>query len=83
VIVDFHPHVLKQLQQVPRPVLAAALKAIVALAENPRPPGCVKLVGGRSDWRIRIGDHRVIYEVDDTKNVVTVFSVAHRGEVYR
>ena len=81
--VDFHPNVLKHLQQVPRPVLAATLKVIVGLAEDPRPAGCVKLVGGRDDWRIRIGDHRIIYAIDDTKHLVTVFSVAHRSDVYR
>jgi mRNA interferase RelE/StbE len=39
------------------------IPAIRALAETPRPPGCRKLVGSRSDYRIRIGDYRVIYEV--------------------
>ncbi|MGH8566677.1 MAG: type II toxin-antitoxin system RelE family toxin [Gammaproteobacteria bacterium] len=42
--------------------------AIKALAETPRPPGCRKLVSSRDDYRIRIGDYRVIYEVDDKDN---------------
>lgn len=81
--IDFHPDVFKQLQQLPRPVFTAALKAIVALANEPRPVGCVKLAGSASDWRIRIGEYRIVYEVNDKQGTVTVFSVAHRREVYR
>ena len=42
-----------------------------ALSQNPRPTGCKKIAGSRSDWRIRIGDYRVIYEIDDRTKVVT------------
>jgi mRNA interferase RelE/StbE len=81
--IDFHPDVFKQLQQLPRPVFTAALKAIVALAGEPRPAGCVKLAGSTNDWRVRIGEYRIVYEIDDKAGRVTVFSVAHRREVYR
>jgi len=81
--IDFHPDVFKQLQQLPRPVFTAALKAIVALANEARPAGCVKLAGSANDWRIRIGEYRIVYEINDKKATVTVFSVAHRREVYR
>lgn len=56
---------------------------IKALAKEPRPPGCRKITGSRSDWRIRIGDYRVIYEVDEKKKVVKVMRVRHRREAYR
>lgn len=81
--IEFHPDVFKQLQQLPRPVFTAALRAIVALAGQPRPPGVVKLAGSRSDWRIRIGEYRIVYSIDDATQTVTVFRVAHRGDVYR
>jgi mRNA interferase RelE/StbE len=81
--VEFHPDVFKQLQQLPRPVFAAALRAIVGLANQPRPAGAVKLVGGKNDWRVRIGEYRIVYEVDDQAQTVTVFRVAHRSDVYR
>jgi mRNA interferase RelE/StbE len=81
--IDFHPDVFKQLQQLPRPVFTAALKAIVALANEPRPTGCVKLTGSGNDWRVRIGEYRTGYEINDELGTVTVFSVAHRREVYR
>ena len=56
---------------------------IQALAQDPRPAGCRKLVGSESDWRIRIGDYRVVYEIDDAEEVVRVFRVRHRREAYR
>ena len=57
--------------------------AIQALATNPRPPGCRKLAGSKSDWRIRVGDYRVVYEIADAIRVVRVNRVRHRREVYR
>lgn len=56
--------------------------AIGALAEDPRPPGCLKLTG-RDGWRIRAGEYRVVYEIDDGRRMVTVFHVGHRRDVYR
>ena len=57
--------------------------AIMALADAPRPPGCRKLVGRDEQWRIRVGDWRVIYRIDDGRLVVMVVEVGTRGEVYR
>jgi len=79
----FHPAVYKQLQQLPRTVFTAALSAIIALSHNPRPAGVKKLVGGRSDWRIRIGEYRIVYEIDDSSTTVTVLGVAHRRDAYQ
>jgi mRNA interferase RelE/StbE len=59
------------------------IAALNGLAQNPRPPGCRKLTGTKSDWRIRVGDYRVIYEIADVIRVVRVHRVRHRGEVYR
>ena len=59
------------------------IAAIQALARNPRPPACRKLVGATSDWRIRVGDYRVVYEIADEIRVVRVNRVRHRREVYR
>jgi mRNA interferase RelE/StbE len=57
--------------------------AMQALATNPRPPGCRKLAGSRNDWRIRVGDYRVVYEIADEIRVVRINRVRHRREVYR
>ncbi len=59
------------------------ISAIRGLATIPRPPGCRKLAGGKNDWRIRVGDYRVIYEIADEIRVVRVNRVRHRREVYR
>jgi mRNA interferase RelE/StbE len=57
--------------------------AIAGLAKNPRPTGCRKLVGAKDDWRIRIGDYRVIYQIADSVRIVRINRVRHRLEVYR
>jgi len=59
------------------------IAAIQALATNPRPSGCRKLAGSKSDWRIRVGDYRVVYEIADAIRVVRVNRVRHRREIYR
>ena len=55
---------------------------ISALAGNARPRGCRKLTG-REGWRIRVGNYRVIYEIDDKTQTVTVLHVGHRRDIYR
>lgn len=53
------------------------------LAGAPRPPGCKKLKGGDNEWRIRVGDYRIVYEVDDAAKTVDVTRIAHRREAYK
>jgi len=57
-------------------------RAIAGLRENPRPAGCRKLVGSESDWRIRVGEYRVVYEID-VRTVVRVFRIRHRKDAYK
>ena len=56
---------------------------IEALAEDPRPAGCEKLAGHSDRYRVRQGDYRIVYSVDDTERVVLIVKVGHRREVYR
>jgi len=56
---------------------------IEALAKNPRPSGCRKITGSKSDWRIRFRDYRIIYEIDEEEKAVRVMRVRHRREAYR
>jgi mRNA interferase RelE/StbE len=72
----------KELAQLPPTAYGRVKTAILKLSENPRPKGCRKLAG-REGWRIRVGDYRVIYEIDDEQQIVTVLHVGHRGDVYR
>ena len=57
-------------------------RKILTLADNPRPAGCKKLRGYKDQWRIRVGDWRVVYLIDDEAKLITIMRVAHRREVY-
>ena len=59
------------------------LAKVMALSADPRPPGSVKLAGQSALWRIRLGDYRIIYQIQDLRLVVTVVKVGHRRDVYR
>ena len=71
----------KELAALPKTDYERVRDAIVALAENPRPVGCKKLTG-REGWRIRSGDYRAIYEIDDAQKRVTVLHIGNRRDVY-
>jgi mRNA interferase RelE/StbE len=81
--VFFHPDVLKQLQRLPRTEFETALQTIIALSHDPRPTGAKKLVGGAGDWRVRFGQYRVVYSVDDKAAEIVIFVVAKRSDAYR
>ena len=81
--IQFHPAVFQQLHGLPRAVFPSVLRAIVALADDPRPNGATKLVGSQRDWRVRAGEYRTVYEIDDAAQTVTILRVAHRRDVYR
>ncbi|MCL4369091.1 MAG: type II toxin-antitoxin system RelE/ParE family toxin [Actinobacteria bacterium] len=66
------------LKHLPRTVARDLIAAIQALAENPRPIGCRKIANRETEWRIRVGDYRVVYEVEDAHQVVRVLRAGHR-----
>jgi mRNA interferase RelE/StbE len=72
----------KELDALDDPVFARLDRKILALADEPRPAGCKKLKGYKDQWRVRVGDWRVLYIIDDATRTVTVTHVAHRREVY-
>lgn len=71
----------KALQKLPGIAYARMVAALRNLAQDPRPAGCKKLKG-REAWRIRIGDYRAIYEVEDDKLIVLIISIGHRKDIY-
>lgn len=74
----------KQMSAVRDVRLRGALEAaILDLADTPRPAGCLKMAGRDELWRIRVGDWRVVYRIEDARLVVLVIAVAPRGGVYR
>jgi mRNA interferase RelE/StbE len=81
--IQFHPGVLKQLQRLPRAEFERALQTIIGLSHDPRPSGAKKLVGSANDWRVRFGQYRIVYSIDDAARELTVFIVAKRSDAYR
>ncbi len=80
--VELKPSARKELESLPDRVLARVVSKLEALAHDTRPAGCKKLKGYRDQWRIRIGDWRVVYIIDDQTRLVSVTRIAHRREVY-
>jgi mRNA interferase RelE/StbE len=72
----------KELADLPSRDYERIREGISALAQSPRPLGCRKLTG-REGWRIRVGDYRVIYEINDAQQAVTVLHIGHRRDVYK
>lgn len=59
------------------------MNALRGLENEPRPPGSVKLQGERELYRVRVGDYRVVYQIQDAALVVLVVRIGHRREIYR
>jgi mRNA interferase RelE/StbE len=75
--------VQKQLDALPDDVYERISEKIEQLAENPRPDGVVKLKGSDSEYRIRIGDYRVRYKINDSELIVLLVQCKHRKDSYR
>ncbi|MCZ7626248.1 MAG: plasmid stabilization protein [Candidatus Methylomirabilota bacterium] len=75
------PRAQRDLNRLRGKTWARVKEALAALAQTPRPSGCVKLATGA--WRIRVGDIRVLYDVDDKARTIEVLRVKHRRESYR
>jgi mRNA interferase RelE/StbE len=75
---------LKQLHRLQKQVVRKIDTTIIKLGENPRPPGVKKMKGVSEDlYRIRVGDYRIIYSIEDVIKLVDVRQVGHRKDIYR
>jgi mRNA interferase RelE/StbE len=72
----------KELKELSNSLIARIAPRLENLAANPRPLGCKKLKGGDKEWRIRVGDYRVVYTIDDETLLVEVTRIRHRSEAY-
>ena len=72
----------KELDRLPAKIHKNVSSRILALENSPRPPGALKLQGG-DGYRLRVGDYRVLYTIDDSTRRVFIYSIAHRREAYR
>lgn len=77
------PAAEREWRKLPREVRTRVNRAMSALEDTPRPRGAIKLSGSSDRWRIRVGDYRVIYRIDDAAREVTILRIAHRRQVYR
>ena len=74
----------RDLDQLPRDMLARIDAKLTSLARNPRPRGASKLAGkAGGGWRVRAGDYRILYTIDDASETVSVYRVRPRSDVYR
>ncbi|MDQ3608356.1 MAG: type II toxin-antitoxin system RelE/ParE family toxin [Actinomycetota bacterium] len=81
--VTLAPPAARQLRKFDPQVRRRIQAALELLAAEPRPPAATQLVGGSGEWRVRTGDYRIIYEIEDDQLLVLVLRVGHRREVYR
>ena len=73
---------LRRLRKTHHSLIEQIQKAITGLAANPRPPGAKRLVN-RAEWRIRVSDFRILYEIEDVGQTVTIAPIANRRDVYK
>ena len=71
--------VQRALDRIREPDFSRVAQTILRLEDNPRPPGCRKL-HGKDGWRVRVGNWRVIYHIDDQERVVTIVEIKRRRE---
>jgi len=80
--VEISKTVIKYLEKLPLDIYNRLKKTILDLEENPRPHGCEKM-SGKNAYRIRVGDYRIIYKIEDKILLITIIDAGHRREVYR
>ena len=80
---EIKPSAQKELDPLDDAVYTRIDRKILALADNPRPAGCKKLSGYKDHWRVRVGDWRVLYTIDDQAKLINITRIAHRREVYQ
>ena len=77
------PKAEKQLDELPTPLRRRITEAIEGLESKPRPHGVKKLTGAENLWRIRVGDFRIVYTIEDDRLIVLVVKIGHRRKIYR
>ena len=80
--ISLAPSAARELRKFDPDVRRRIQAALELLATEPRPPAAIRLVGGSGEWRVRTGDYRIVYEINDDELLVLVVRMAHRREVY-
>lgn len=76
-------HAEKDLNKLEKSLFIQIAARIKELADNPHPQGSKKITGSQNDWRLRVGDYRVLYEIDNKTKTIKIMHVKHRREAYR
>jgi mRNA interferase RelE/StbE len=76
-------HAEKDLNKLDQTLFIQIAAKIKELAGNPHPQGSKKIIGSQNDWRLRVGDYRVIYEIDTKTKTIRIMRIKHRREAYR
>ena len=79
---EIKPSARKELERLSDSLIARIAAKIEGLSADPRPSDCKKLRGYKDLWRIRVGDYRVVYIIDDPRKIVSITRIAHRRNVY-
>jgi len=81
--IEFAPKAQRDFNALDKPIRSRLARRINSLAENPFPQGIKKLAGEEDLYRLRVGDYRIIYQVQGKRLVVLIVGIGHRGDVYR
>lgn len=79
----FDKDVDKDLTNLPKHIVKNVVRKAMALSQQPRPSQSLKLKGSKEIYRLRVGDYRIIYAIDDSLREIVVYHVRHRKDVYR
>jgi mRNA interferase RelE/StbE len=81
--IEVAPAAVRQLRKLDPAARRRVQAAVELLADQPRPNGAKKLVGGDGEWRVRTGDYRIVYEIHDEVLLVLIVALGHRRDIYQ
>ena len=81
--IDIAPAAQRDVKRLPSEVVRKVDTTMLELEQTPRPHGCTKLEGSEDEYRVRVGDYRILYVIDDKAKLVTIARVRHRRDAYR
>ena len=80
--IEFKKSAVKELKSIPDKDIKKIITKINSLKENPRPDGCIKLTG-KEQYRVRQGNYRILYSIEEDKLIIFVVKIGHRKDIYR
>ncbi len=81
--VEITPAAKRQIKKLTKSIQQLIVERLEELVDNPRPPGVIKMEAEENLYRVRVGDYRIIYEIQDSVLLIVVVKVGHRANVYR